>query len=120
MAAKEFSLYGLCVVCVAIVTYCFSLGKAGAIQVDNPSTMVHNPLVRWRNDRTPTMADCNNRTGLVWVFNGGKVKPRFCHNVEEGGYWATIVTPAPPREKWVENIAIAAEEEHYHDPYAVQ
>ncbi len=68
------------------------------------------PPVAWRKDRVPTQQDACNRAGLVWLWSGGKAKLRFCHNIESGTYWATIVPPPPPREPWVQSIINAVED----------
>ena len=110
--AKELSVYaGL----LTIIVTCFCAFQASDIPTGSQAVeMVENPQLLWINDREPTQADCGNRAGLVWVYNGGKAKIRFYHNVQKGTWWATIKEPMGPKEKWIDNIIEAVEGGHCH------
>ena len=113
---QEMSKHKQCLLYVGVaVLSCLLAGCLSYVSIsdigrrDKSLEVVENPPLNWRNDRLPTFADCGNRTGLLWIFNNGTVKLRFYHNVQSGVYWATIVTPEPPREQWVKNIITAVE-----------
>ncbi len=110
--AKELAVYAA-LLSVIVTSFCAfqaaDLGDKSGIH-----EAVENPQLTWIKDRKPTQADCHNRAGLVWVWNGGRAKIRFCHNVQEGAWWATIKPPMGPKEKWVDNIIEAIEKEHCH------
>ena len=110
--AKELSVYALTLCVVAASTYIFNATNFGP--QDTVAEVVENPQLTWINDREPTQADCDNRAGLIWVYNGGKAKLRFYHNVKLGTFWATIKEPIGPRERWIDNIIDAVEGEHCH------
>ena len=110
--AKELSVYAA-LLCIIVTSFCaFQAGssKSSTQLVE----VVENPQLTWINDRKPTQQDCHNRAGLVWVYNGGKAKIRFYHNVQDGVWWATIKEPMGPREEWIENIIDAVEGSHCH------
>ena len=109
--AKEVAVYSAMAVAIALIGASVHILNA-VPDPENRSIMAVTqvPPVAWRNDRVPTQQDACNRAGLVWLWNGGKAKLRFCHNIEAGDYWATIVSPPPPREKWVMSIIDAVED----------
>ena len=112
--AKELSVYA-CMLCIVIIST-LTFNASSITSKNGVAEVVENPQLTWINDRLPTQTDCDNRTGLLWVYNGGLAKIRFYHNVKEGQWWATIKRPMGPREKWIDNIVDAVEENHCHEP----
>ena len=113
---KEFGFYAITIIVVAGLTFGFNyMGSQKKDIVYSTCEVVENPTLLWINDRLPTQADCHNRVGIVWVYNGGRAKIRFYNNVQEGTWWATIKSPIGPRERWVDNLIDAIEGEHSHD-----
>ena len=110
--SKELSVYAA-LMCVIITSFC-AFQASGVGKPSGLGEVVENPQLTWINDRKPTQADCDNRAGLVWVWNGGKSKIRFYHNVQEGAWWATIKSPMGPKEKWIDRIVEAVEGDHCH------
>ena len=110
--AKQLALYTVTLAAVVSITYIFNSTHFRPKPI--VAEVVENPTLLWINNRQPTQADCGNRAGLVWVYNGGKAKLRFYHNVNEGVWWATIKEPIGPREKWIDNIIEAVEGDHCH------
>ena len=105
---KEIAAYLLAAVASGAGMWCMTAANR-ELNVVRPMEVVENPHVTWINSRKPCQADCDNRTGLVWVYNGGKAKIRFYHNVQEGTYWATIKRPMGPKEEWIKRIVDTVE-----------
>ena len=112
--AKELSVY-TALLCIIVTSFC-AFQAAGIGSKSGLGEVVENPQLTWINDRKPTQADCHNRAGLIWIWNGGRAKIRFYHNVQEGVWWATIKPPMGPKEKWIDNIIDAVEGSHCHEP----